>query len=156
MEELREMIDHTIYIWGRNDNASSKKLVKVSLDRDSRHSSRNTYLNVTSAAFASFTSWWSAPLTSDSARSAKSPILFAERCTIARRKSSFNTLDRFQRLVGTPTQKLIVPDSHCFVVVNFLHVHSRWMSKQNGVQEIGLWQVFWLFWSVVLKVLFLR
>ena len=75
---------------------------------------------------------------SDSARSAKSPILFAERCTIARRKSSFDTLDRFQRLVGTPIQKLIVPNSHCFVVVDFLHVHSRWMSKQNGVQEIGL------------------
>ena len=46
---------------------------------------------------------------SDSARSAKSPILFAERCRIARRKSSFDTLDRFQRLVGTPIQKLSFP-----------------------------------------------
>ena len=48
-------------------------------------------------------------VTSDSARSAKSPILFAERCRIARRKSSFDTLDRFQRLVGTPIQKLSFP-----------------------------------------------
>ena len=92
----------------------------------------------------------------DSAQSVKSPILFAERCTIARRKRSFDTLNRFQRLVGTPIEKRIVPDSHCFVVVEFLHVHSRWMSKQNGVQEIGLWEAFWLFWSMVLKVLFLR
>ena len=75
---------------------------------------------------------------SDSAQSAKSLILFAERCTIARRKRSFDTLDRFQRLVGTPIQKLIVPDSHCFVVVDFLHVLSRQMSKQSGVEEIGL------------------
>ena len=39
---------------------------------------------------------------------------------------------------GYPFSKLIVPDSHCFVVVDFLYVCLRWMSKQNGVQEIHL------------------